>query len=402
MISIGLESFKKTTNTAFLQTGFRPFFLLSTGYAVLAMLIWMGVYSFHWDLSLDGTNHLSWMLWHGHEMIYGYVMAVIAGFLLTAVRNWTKLQTADGKLLLGLVAFWIIGRIPPLNAPLAYLQAFGDLMFGSLLLLVIAVPIIERKMIRQWPVLIILSLLLVLNIAFYIDILGFSDYPLARNVVYASLYLVLNLIFIFTRRLIPNFINSALRLPKPVKNNGIIDKILIPLFLIYSLNQFWLLQQEVAVGLAAILLVLNGIRLVDWYDKGIWTKHLVWSLYVSYVFLTLGFLLRLGEYFLHYSSFLTLHMFTVGGIGMITLSMMSRVSFGHTGRNVLKELQATKWLFYGISLTVLLRVLLPIFAPQLVIHFIGTAMILWMITFSVFWVLFFKILIRKRADGMYG
>ena len=401
MINIGLESFKRTTNIAFLQTGFRPFFLLATGYAVLTMFIWMGVYSFHWDLPLHNSDKLTWMLWHGHEIVYGYVLAVIAGFLLTAVRNWTKLQTADGNLLLGLIIFWGIGRIPPMNAPLAYFQAFGDIMFGSLLFIVLAVPILHRKMNRQWPVLVIIFLLLMINIIYYLGTFGIAILSI-RAAVYASLYLALNLIFIFARRLVPNFINSALKLPSPVKNKGILDKILIPLFLIYSVNEIWFLEQDVAVGLAAILLIINSIRLVTWYDNGIWSRHLIWSLYVSYVLLTLGFLLRIGAYFLHYSSFLTLHMFTIGGVGMITLSMMSRVSFGHTGRNVLEELEATKWLFYGIILTVLLRVILPIFAPKFVVHFVGTAMIIWMITYIVFWIRFFKILIRKRADGMYG
>ena len=401
MINIGLESFKRTTKIPFLQTGFRPFFLLATGYAALAMFIWMGVYSFHWDLPLPNSGKISWMLWHGHEMVYGYVLAVIAGFLLTAVRNWTKLQTADGNLLLGLVIFWVIGRIPPINVPLSYFQAFGDIMFGSLLFLVLAVPILHRKMTRQWPVLVIIFLLLMINVVYYLGAFGIEIMS-PRDAVFVSLYLVLNLIFIFARRLVPNFINSALKLPEPVKNKGILDKVLIPLFLIYGINEIWLAQKELGFGLAAILLILNGIRLVTWYNKGIWSRHLIWSLYVSYVFLTLGFLLRIGEYFAHYSSFYTLHMFTVGGIGMITLSMMSRVSFGHTGRNVLAELQKTKWLFYGVILTVLFRVVLPMLLPSLVVHFVGTAMVIWMITFAGFWMQFFKVLISKRTDGMYG
>ena len=401
MINIGLESFKRTTNISFLQTGFRPFFLLATGYAFLAMFIWMGVYSFHWDLPIHHSDRMSWMLWHGHEMIYGYVLAVIAGFLLTAVRNWTKLQTADGNLLLGLVIFWVMGRIPPLNAPLAYFQAFGDIMFGSLLFLVLAVPILHRKMYRQWPVLVILFLLLMINVVYYLGTLG-VELMSARSAVFVSLYLVLNLIFIFARRLVPNFINSALKLPNPVKNKSILDKILIPIFLIFSVNEVWFAQKEFALGLAVILLILNGIRLFSWYNKGIWSRHLIWSLYMSYVFLTLAFLMKIASYFLDFSPYLTLHMFTVGGIGLITMSMMSRVSFGHTGRNVLEELQRTRWLFYGIVFAVLMRVVLPVFLPALSVHLVGTGMIIWMITFVGFWVQFFRVLISPRTDGMSG
>lgn len=403
MINIGLESFKKTTNTAFLQTGFRPFFLLASGYAVLSMFLWMGIYFFQWDIPMYQEGKVTWMLWHGHEMIYGYTMAVIAGFLLTAVRNWTKLQTADGNLLLGLVVFWGIGRIPPLNEPLAYLQAFGDIMFGALLFLVLAVPILHRKMNRQWPVLVILFLLLVMNVFYYVGNLSGAGVDLhVTAVVFGSMYLVLNLIFIFARRLVPNFINSALKLPNPVKSKGLIDKLLIPLFIAFSINEFFFFQEEWSLGLSVVLVILNGIRLVGWHHKGIWSRHLIWSLYLSYVFLILGFVMRIGQYFLHYSPFLTLHMFTVGGLGLITMSMASRVSFGHTGRNVLEELQATRWLFYGICLTILFRVILPVFAPEWSVYFIETAMILWILSFAGFWYQFFGILTGKRADGMYG
>ncbi len=398
MLSIGLEPFKKTTDNPFLQTGFRPFFLLASAYAIFVMVLWGGIYLFQWSIPFV---HSGGSLWHAHEMIYGYSLAVIAGFLLTAVRNWTRQQTADGPLLLALIVFWVTGRIPPITTPLAYFQAFGDIVFGLLLVLVIAAPILRRKLTKQWPVWIILSVLLLLNVLYYLS--AFQVIPMMpRQVIYLSLFLVLNLIFIFTRRLIPNFINSALRPKKPIKNRAFLDKVLIPIFLVFSINEVFFKQQELAFGLALTLLIFNLLRLYDWYQKGIWTRHLIWSLYVSYFFLTFVFLLKALEYVGVFSPLLTTHLFTVGGIGLITLAMMTRVSFGHTGRNIMEEIHATRWIFYSLIGAVVFRVVLPIFFMQYYVQLVGVAMLFWVLTFFIFFFQFYKVLTQKRVDGMYG
>lgn len=398
MLQIGLEPFKKTASKPFLQTGFRPFFLLASAYAVFTMILWGGIYLFQWSIPFV---HSDGSLWHAHEMIYGYTLAVIAGFLLTAVRNWTRQQTADGPLLLALIIFWAIGRIPPITTPLAYFQAFGDITFGFLLVLVIATPILRRKLTKQWPVWIILSFLLLFNILYYLSTFRLIA-MMPQQVIYLSLFLVLNLIFIFTRRLIPNFINSALRPKKPIKNRLIIDKVLIPLFLAFSFNEVFLKQQELAFGLSIILLIFNLLRLYDWYHKGIWSRHLIWSLYASYSFLTFVFLLKALEYVDLFSALLTTHMFTVGGIGLITLAMMTRVSFGHTGRNIMEEIQATRWIFYSLLASVLFRVILPFFFMSRYVQLVGIAMFFWILTFLIFFFQFLNVLTQKRVDGLYG
>lgn len=398
MINIGLETYKRTTKTAFLQSGFRPFFLLATGYSALIMTLWAGIYTFGWNIPLKAQSS---MIWHAHEMIYGYTMAVIAGFLLTAVRNWTKQQTADGSLLLTLVIFWIIGRTPPITIALAYFQAFGDFVFGFLFLLVIALPLIRSSLTKQWPVMLILALLWSINTVYHLQ--NFKWLPgNPRTTLYISLNLVLTLVFIFSRRLIPNFINSALRLKTPVFNRPILDKTIIPLFIAFSINEIFFQQDEAKVILSSILLIINGLRLYDWFQKAIWSRHLIWSLYLSYVFLTIGFLFKILEYFIGTYPFISLHLFTVGGLSLVTLSMMARVSLGHTGRNVLEELQATRWLFWGLLLTILFRIFLPWLFPQYYLYLVRTAMVFWILTFLFFMFRFIGILLRKRTDGLYG
>ncbi len=214
MINISLESYKKSKGIAFFQSGFRPFFLLAAFYAILAITFWGGIYLFQWKLPIYGVSS---MTWHAHEMVFGYGLAVIAGFLLTAVRNWTKQQTADGILLAYIMILWMIGRIPPINPTVAYMQVIGDICFKMVLIFAIAKPLYQRKMKTQWVVVVVLFSLLIVNIGYYLSVFQIIE-TAPRTFVYIGLYTILNLLFVFGRRLIPNFTNSALRPQKSIQN----------------------------------------------------------------------------------------------------------------------------------------------------------------------------------------
>ena len=392
MIKIDLDNYKKTTDNVFLQAGFRPFFLLAAFYAILAITFWSGIYLMGWNLPL---YNIPSMTWHAHEMIFGFAIAVIAGFLLTAVRNWTQQQTADGILLGYMMVLWFIGRIPPVNSTVAYIQAISDVSFNMVLIFTIAKPLIHRKRTSQWAVVAVLTSLLIANMGYYMGIFKVIDIA-PRTFVYIGLFTVLNLIFVFGRRLIPNFTNSAIRPDIPIKNRDFIDKILIPIFLVFSVNEIFFHHELATFGLSLILFILNMIRLVDWYRHDIWKDNLIWSLQLGYTFLTLGFLIKMGEYTLGISPFLGLHMFTIGGLSMIASSMMARVSYGHSGRNIFEMPQAVKWIFIGIAGAVIFRVIFPILLPHHYHLWIGIAMTSWILGFVVFFLLFFFVLTRAK------
>ncbi len=398
MIRIDLESYKKSTGIAFFQSGFRPFFLLAAFYAILQICFWGGIYLFGWKLPL---YNIASMTWHGHEMIFGYGMAVIAGFLLTAVRNWTKQQTADGVLLAYIMILWIIGRIPPVSSTVAYIQAIADISFNMVLIFAIAKPLFRRKMSTQWAVVVILAALLMANMGYYLAIFDRVNIS-ARTFVYVGLFTVLNLLFVFGRRLIPNFTNSALRPKVPIKNRNFIDKILIPIFLVFSINEIFFQHEILTFGLSAILFILNIIRVMDWYRSEIWQNNLIWSLWLGYTFLTLGFLVKMGELPFRVSPFLGLHMFIIGSLGLIATSMMARVAYGHSGRNVFEMAPAIKWSFIGIVLAVIFRVVVPIIFPSHYSLWVGIAMTFWIFGYVTFFLLFFDVLVKPRKDGAYG
>jgi len=381
---------------AFLELGFRPFFLGAAGFAVLSVFIWMGVFVFGWPLRLDGLPPVEW---HAHEMIYGYTMAVIAGFLLTAIRNWTDRPTLSGAPLLLLFLLWAAGRIVPLlggAAPLG-LAAVTDTLFILALLVSAAWPVAQA---RQWEQLGILSILLLLlagNLTFYLGALQLLPNGVFWGL-YAGLYLILALIFKMGRRVIPTFIERGAGAPVHLKNWRWIDYSSLVLFLLFAIADLLRPNGAVVALLAGALFILHGIRLAGWHTPAIWSRPLLWVLYLAYGSLVIGFALKVGTVVLGLSPYLAVHAFTVGGIGMMTLGMMARVSLGHTGRNVLNPPAGVSWMFGALFIAAIVRVLFPLANSSHFVVWIGLSQVLWIVAFGLFLTIYSPMLVRQGVE----
>ena len=317
--------------TALWQLGFRPFFIGAASFSVIAMVVWMGIYIFQWSMPLLNMDPT---LWHAHEMLFGYVLAVISGFLLAAVKNWTGQQTINGTKLAALFSIWASARLLPiLNIGSIEIVALLDCLFILSTGIAVATPIIKVKQWAQSGVLAILATLFIANIIYYAGLLGFIENG-ERIGIYSCFYLVLTLIFVMGRRVIPFFIERGVNANISLNNRKWLDNssmiLLIALWIIDVLQ----IQVQIAGALAGILFVLHAIRLFDWHTKLLWKSSMLWVLYIAYSFLTLGFALKAASVWAGISPFLSVHAFTVGGIGILTLGMMSRVTLGHTGHNV--------------------------------------------------------------------
>ena len=388
------------TQSAFLSLGFRPFFTMAAVFAVLSMLAWTGVVVFGWQtdfMVLPATT------WHAHEMIYGYSLAVIAGFLLTAVRNWTGLQTLHGAPLLLLLLLWLAGRLLLLAGAAVPLQivALVDGLFMVWLIGALLVPVIK---VRQWKQLGIISKLLLLllsNGVFYAGALGIIENGM-RIGLYSGVYLVIALVFVMGRRVMPFFIEKGVDYPVQLKNRPWLDMASLVLFL-----AFWIADiahpDSLPVALLAMgLMVLHAIRLAGWHTPGIWQKPLLWVLYVGYGWLIAGFALKAAVVFFGISPFLPLHAFAYGGIGMITVGMMARVTLGHTGRNVFDPPPVLFWIFTALLAGSSFRVLLPLLDPGRYLAWTGISQVFWIGAFTAFLVIHLPMLTRPRADGQPG
>lgn len=379
--------------------GFRPFFLLASLFGVTTIAAWAWLY--HNNLSLPVIPVLPAATWHGHEMIYGYGFAVTAGFLLTAVKNWTGIQTLHGPWLILLASMWLLARIMPLSghASALVIMAILDISFDFLLCLAIVHPIAGARQWRQLPIWACLLGLMLANLWFYISHLDNLAIH-TRKSLYLGMYILILLISLMGRRVIPFFIEKSTgQKPTNFRFIDIAALSLLPVFII--LEVFSSLHQ--ASHLAALLLaVLHGIRLAGWYTGKIFSNPMLWILYIGYGWIVLGFLLKALTGLGTGNPMLSFHAFGYGAIGTLTLGMMSRVALGHTGRDINQRRPALTVAFAILVMGAIFRVLLPIFVPSAYTVLIGLSQGAWILAFGIFFWVFSPILIRARVDGRYG
>lgn len=324
------EQVRSYGGPAVLSFGFRPFFLAGALWAAIAVALWLPMLSGHLDLPSAFTP----LEWHVHELIYGYVPAVVAGFLLTAVPNWTGRLPVTGTPLLVLFLIWMAGRFAVFGSLWigAWTAAMIDLLFLGSLAVVVAREIIAGNSTRNLKVLSVLALLFAGNTVFHIEVLyeGVPDYGTRLGVAAAIL-----LIMIVGGRIIPSFTRNWLvkrnkgPLPAPFDRMDVGIVILSAIAL-----AIWILipEHSATAILSLIAGLLNIFRLMRWV--GVWTlaEPLVLILHVAYAFVALGFLLlALGIWrpdLVATSG--ALHGWTTGAIGLMTLAVMTRASFGHT------------------------------------------------------------------------
>lgn len=392
---------KKQYRIAISHLGFRPFFLLGSLFSAAAMLVWLAVMQF--NLQPTTFSRIGSINWHGHEMIYGYGMAVIAGFLLTAVRNWTSVQTLHGPKLLLLVLLWMLPRLLLFVPGESYLwlAALSDLTFNLWLCAALMQPVIK---VRQWAQVGLLSKVILLalsNALFYAELLYGMEGGV-RMSLYSGIYLIISLILLMGRRVIPFFIERGVGYVVSLRNRLWVDRGNLIVMLLFWFLAVFTPYTTLAAITTVILAILQGIRLYDWYTPGIWKKPLLWVLYLAFVWLVIGFGLSALALFGILDGKVALHALSAGAIGLLTIGMMARVAYGHTGRNVFEPPRYLGPLFAMLFTAAVLRVFGPLFDMEHYLFWIGSSQLLWIIAFGAFALLYAPLLIKPRTDGQYG
>jgi uncharacterized protein involved in response to NO len=377
--------------------GFRPFFLLASMFAIATMADWLLMYIG----GADTASYYGGIDRHPHEMIFGYTAAVVAGFLLTAVRNWTGIPTAAGGSLAALAVLWLAGRVAPyfpqaLPPPLI---AAVDLAFIPALAVVLAVPLIRAGQKHNLIFLPILLALAAANFLVHLQELGYTAAS-ARPGVFFGLDLIVLVIVIIGGRVIPFFTERALAGVAP-KRRPLVEWLSPISAAAFAIADLTLPNSLFAGALAVLAAAANGVRLSGWYTNRFWTVPLLWVLHLGYAWVVVGFVLRALAAVGAVAPEFTLHAFTVGGIGVLTLGMMARVSLGHTGRP-LKPAPAVAVAFALINIAALARGILPIILPQIFPHLIALSGTLWIAAFAIFLIVYLPILTGPRVDGQPG
>ncbi len=334
-------------------------------------------------------------------MIFGYSAAVIAGFLLTSVRNWTGRSTPTGRLLAAIVALWLVGRILPFFSGLfpAWLIGFVDLAFLPAVMAGIGVPLVRSGEKRNLIFLVLLGAFWGADCLVHAELLGMAP-NLARRGIFFGLNLIVLLIVVMGGRVIPFFTERALA-DATIRRWPIIEWLSPLTVILFLLSEFFLPNSLWSAGFAALAACANGVRWAGWYTPRYWRVPLLWVLHLGYGWIVLGFCLKVGAAFGAVPPQFTIHAFTVGGIGVLTLGMMARVSLGHTGRP-LKVGPAMSVAFGLVNLSAVSRGLLPILTPQWFSQLIITSGALWIAAFVVFLIVYTPILTQPRVDGQPG
>ncbi len=381
--------------------GFRPFFLGVGLSAFLLVPLWAGSYAFGLPLATDWPP----MLWHAHEMLFGFVAAAIAGFLLTAVPSWTGQRGFAGAPLVLLSTIWLLGRLAvgtSAHWPFA-LVAIADLAFVPALAALLAWPLVRERN-RNTPLLLVLAVLWICNGAFHLGLLR-ADADLARRSLLAGVNLVLLLITVIGGRITPSFTATALRqrgIEGAVRARKSLTVLAVTLMVMVTVVDAARPNSALAGWLALGAAAVQGARLLQWQGWRVLREPLLWILHLAYLWLPVGLALKgLSLLAAVPAAAFWLHALTVGAIATMILGVMTRVSLGHTGRPLrLHPLVTLAYLL--VSAAALARIAgawLPAFGYAAAI---ALSAALWAAAFALFLWVYAPILVTPRADGKPG
>jgi len=379
--------------------GFRPFYLLAALFAAWALPWWMASYS--GALHLGG--YLQGMNWHSHEMIFGFVPAVIAGFLLTAARNWTGQPTPSGAKLGMLAALWLVARVAAVTGP-APVAALLDMAFLPTLGVLVAIPVWRSRNVRNFKVLLVLSLLAAANIAYHLSYLNWLPAYVMPHALAAALDIVTILMAIIGGRVIPAFTANAVATAKPRHVKSVEVVALGSLVLILAAD-VWTIWQPLTSSAWAVLFALaavaHGVRLVLWQPHRTLHNMLLCMLPAAYAWIPVSLALRAAGQVWGISPGAATHALTIGAIASLMMAMMTRSALGHTGRKLSAGWTETS-AFLLLQFAAIVRVGAT-FVPGLYYsNAVITAGFLWLLAFATFLLRYWAILTRPRIDGKPG
>ena len=383
--------------STFLNYAFRPFFLFNGFFAIVVMLLWVMALHDVGPASLPADT----LMWHGHEMLVGFAMAVIAGFVLTAVATWTDRSPLSGWPLGCLVTAWLAGRCAMLLGGVlpAWLVGLIDLIFPVLLFIFVGREIVGGGSRRNYPIIGITVLLALLNLAYHF---GASQYiPGAdRIAVYLFIHLVLVLITVIAGRIVPNFSANWLRARGetwlPI-NNTPIDRTTILITLITGVAASVAPANVITGVLAFATAFMHGLRLSRWRGLATTKEPLLFVLHVAYLWLPVGYLLTGCTVFgWLFPPTAALHALTMGGIGGMILAVTTRVALAHTGRP-LHAARLTVIAYCVFAVAVIIRVLSPLF-DSAYLAMIDLSALGWIVTFAIFSWVYWPVLTGPRVD----
>ena len=380
------------------RLGFRPFFLLGSLLAMIAIPLWIMALD-GWFVGWQPTG--GWLAWHRHELIFAFAAAIIAGFLLTAVQTWTGVPGLSGRALMALTLLWVAARIAwLLPLPIEFIVVL-DGLFLPLVAAQMARSVWPVRQVRNYPLVVMLTLMAIANGVTLYGIASAND-MLQRQATVGGVWFVAAIMTMIGGRVIPFFTQRGL-----LRKDGVTPWPKLDWFLLLGtalvaivLMLGWGLKPSVWVGLVfAGLAVGQLIRTLRWYDSGIWSVPLLWSLHIAYAWIGVACAaMALWNFSVFTNMSLAVHALTVGAMGGLILSMIARVTLGHTGRQLLPPKSMTL-AFILFNLGALARVILVDWAYK---PGLWVAAVCWGLSFALYLWSYAPMLWQARVDGHPG
>ncbi len=387
------EPIRRARQPAVLTYAFRPMFLAAGSWAIVAIAVWLAMFLGY----IQVPTRFDPLAWHIHEMLFGFVMAAVAGFLLTAIPNWTGRLPVRGSGLALLAGLWLLGRIACLiSADLpAWLAIAADLSFPVTLLAVAAREIIVRRNWRNLPMTAPLLVFVVADLLMHLESIGLAvPSGLGWRLGMAAPLLLISVV---GGRIIPSFTRNWLAKRKGARlpaAHGIVDKAAIAslgagLLLWAVLPDF--LWSGVILMIAAIV---NAWRLARWAGLSTWAEPLLFILHVGYAWLAIGTaLLGLSILGAGVPIASAIHALTAGAVATMILAVMPRVTLGHTGRDLTAN-RATIAIFLLINTAAITRVCAS-WHPEAMMTFLAISGVCWIAAFGLFEIVYGPMLLAR-------
>ncbi|MCV2438674.1 NnrS family protein [Paucibacter sp. DJ2R-2] len=377
-----------------LRLAFRPFYLLAALSAVLLMPLWWAVFTG----SVVPATGLAPSLWHGHEMLFGFVCAVVVGFLLTAGKSWTGLATPRGAHLGALVLLWLTARVAAVLAPYSVFFVL-DVAFLPMVAILFGDLLVRSKNFRNAGVAVVLMALGLANLGFHLGASGVFSWP-AQRALHAGVALLVVLETVIGGRVIPFFtrnVTPGLSNTVPVWREY--------LLMVATLVSLWAWLQEWPRGLAATVLTLAAMlhawRLLTWSPQVTLHRPILWSLHLAYAWIPVGLALLAWAVWTESSVSPALHAFSVGATTGLIIAMLTRTARGHTGRPLQVGWVETA-AYVLVAVAALTRVVLPLTWPLATPAALVMAGVCYACAFGLYLAVYAPWLLRPRVDGQDG
>ena len=369
--------------------GFRPFYLAAAAYAAISIALWALQYS-----GRLGAAYVAGPTWHAHEMLFGFAIAVIAGFLFTAVPNWSGRPTPRGSALAAIVLLWIAGRVLVLT-PFAIAAAAVNVAFPLAVAVGIAVPLVASRNRRNYFFVALLVAFAGIELAMHLSAMGLLERP-PRSALQAGLDVVLFVVAVVAGRVIPMFTNNGVP-GAGAQRNVVVDRIalgaLLALLVADLFDAGWLVG-----GLAFAAGIAHAWRLALWRPWRTLRAPLVWVLHAAYAWIAVHLLLRALATAGLVPETLAIHALTIGVIGGMTIGMMTRTALGHTGRRLVAgRIETACYLL--ILAAALVRVLGGWILPQQYMATVLVSAACWSAGYALYCVRYGPYMAQPRVDG---